>query len=140
MEAGPSNARVVYLITYSQANLDAVPNRETFAALVREAFKQTNDKNEIKQWVCSQAKHADGNLHYHCAIKLQMQRRWLSARNYLENKYNVKVNFSDAHSTYYDAYKYCTKEDTQALLSENHPDLNNAPRTLNACNSKCQSQ
>ena len=116
--AGPSNARVVYLVTYSQANLGIVPDRETFAALVKEAFTETNHQTVIKHWVCSQEQHADGNFHYHLALKLEMQCRWLTARNYLDDKYNVKVNFSDTHSTYYEAYKYCTKEDVHAATKQ----------------------
>ena len=35
MSAGPINARSVYLVTYSQANIDRVPDRETFAHMIK---------------------------------------------------------------------------------------------------------
>ena len=57
------------------------------------------------------------------AIKLKNQRRWLSVRNFLDKTFNVKVNFSDKHSDYYEAWRYCTKSDKEYLLNEDHPDL-----------------
>ena len=46
----------------------------------------------------------------------------------------VKLNFSSNHNTYYTAFKYITKEDTECILSEGHPDLQdcNPPRTEQA--------
>ena len=132
------SSRSVYLITYSRADLEIVPNREKFVAIVKEAF-QNNGKAVIVRWTCSQEHHQDGGIHYHMAIKLDWQKRWLSVRNVLDTKYGIKVNFSDKHSNYYDAWKYCTKEDKEnCVLSENHPDLSDCkkPRTSAATNAK----
>jgi hypothetical protein len=63
------------------------------------------------------------------ALKLQKQRRWHAPRNYLDHVYKVKVNFSDHHANYYQAWLYCTKCDDNAILSIGHPDLTNPPRT-----------
>ncbi len=132
MATAPKNARSVYLITYSQANLEIVDTREKFVQIVLEAFSQgssTSASNLITRWCCSQEHHEDGNIHYHMGIKLQRQKRWLSHRNYLQHAYNVKVNFSDSHSNYYEAWLYCTKSDANAIFSIGHPDLTNPPRT-----------
>ena len=92
MAAAPSNARTVYLITYSQVIESIVPDRETFSQVVTEAFEQTGSThNVIEKWCCSEEKHSDGNTHYHMAVKLRIQRRWLSVRNYLDTKHEVKV-------------------------------------------------
>lgn len=40
------------------------------------------------------------------------------------------------HNTYYSAYKYVTKEDKEALHSQQHPDLSSVPRTEKALASK----
>ena len=37
-EIDPSKARRTYLITYSQADIDAFPTRESFAKVLKEAF------------------------------------------------------------------------------------------------------
>jgi len=139
MAAGPQNARSVYLITYSQANLQIVNSREKFADIILEAFAQgtsSNPSNPIIQWCCSQENHADGNLHYHMVIKLRNQRRWLATRNSIDKTYNIKVHFSDTHTNYYDAWKYVTKSDVNAICSTQHPDLTNPPRTTAASSSK----
>ena len=139
MATGPKYARSVYLITHSQANLDIVITREKFVEIVLGAFAQgssTNPSNPITTWCCSQEHHEDGNVHYHMAIKLISQKRWLSHRNYLQHTYNVKVNFSDNHSNYYQAWLYCTKADVNAIFSSGHPDLTNPPRTNAASGSR----
>lgn len=53
-------------------------------------------------------------------------------RNFLDEKYGIKVNFSDKHNTYYSAYRYVTKQETEALHSQSHPDLLDAPKTQKA--------
>ena len=85
-------------------------------------------------WVCSQESHADGGLHYHMAVKLSGRRRWLRVRNYIDQEYSVKVNFSDRRDNYYSAWRYTTKGDSSSVQSTNHPDLQNdgAPITTNA--------
>ena len=65
------------------------------------------------------------------AVKLDRVRRWLSIRNDLEKNNAIQVNFSEDHSNYFDAWRYVTKEDTEFLQSENHPDFSSGyiPRT-----------
>ena len=123
----------IYLVTYSQANLEIVPSRTDFATLVKDAFENTGGHNTlVQQWCCCREEHQDGNPHYHVAIKLNMQRRWSSERKYIVEKYNIQVNFSDAPGNYYEAWKYCSKSDAEVITSANHPDFSRAPRTTAA--------
>ena len=138
MSSGPTNARCVYLVTYSQADIDRVPDRKTFSDMVKDAFEKSGAGNVVEKWCCSREEHADGNPHYHMAVKLKTQRRWLSVRNYLEDINDIKVNFSDGPSNYYEAWLYCSKSDQHILLCQNHPDFTTAPRTSAASSSKRQ--
>ena len=120
--------RFVYLITYSQADLDLVPTREEFSAIVLDSFLNTDPFSpvEVVQWACSKEEHRDGGSHYHMAVKLSARRRWLKVRNYLERRHGVKVNFSGRHCNYYSAWRYTTKEDADFIQSESHPDLSHS--------------
>lgn len=124
--------RSVYLITYSQADPTLVPDREAFSHIVTNAFVNVTTARPV-HWVCAREFHADGGIHYHMALKLSKQQRWLVVRNHIEREDTINVNFSDAHTNYYSAYKYATKEDDQPLHSNPHPDLGNGPpRTMAA--------
>ena len=68
-------ARSVYLITYSQADLEKVPDKDTFIALVTDAFNKQGTA-KIVQFACAQERHQDGNVHYHIVLKLDKQKRW----------------------------------------------------------------
>ena len=128
--------RLVYLLTYSQADLELVPSREEFSRIVLDSFAHADlcSPSEVVQWVCSKEAHRDGGVHYHMAVKLNKRRRWLKVRNYLEARHGVKVNFSDRHFNYYSAWRYTTKEDPSYVQSENTPDLTNTaePSTSSA--------
>ena len=127
--------RSVYLITYSQADLDKFQTRDSFASTVVEAFDETRSGlADIVQWVCSQERHSSGGRHYHMAVKLSHARRWLRLRNYLDDNHSIQVNFSFFRSNYYSAWRYTTKEDPEYVQSVNHLDLVNSapPRTQEA--------
>ena len=123
------DVRRVYLITYSRANLEIVPTRETFARIILDKFE-----NAVVNWVCSQEGRVRGGVHYHMAVKQSAQRCWLPMPNYIDQVYGVKVNFSVRHENYYTAWRYTTKEDSLSVHSTNHPDLGNigVPITTNA--------
>lgn len=123
--------RSTYLVTYSQADLEKFPSRESFAECVVHAFQSETSKAFIQHWVCAMEEHDDGGSHYHMAIKLNMQKRWKTAKNSIHEKHGITVNFSCTHDNYYTAYKYTTKEDMHALHSKDHPDLaaSGSPRT-----------
>ena len=70
------------------------------------------------------------------ALKLKRRGRWLQVRNYLDEKFGMKVNFSNHHDTYYSSYRYVTKEEESPQHSEIHLDLQNPPRTEHAINTE----
>ena len=123
----PRQNRSVYLITYSQADVTRFATRDSFANAVLRAFDRTPAR--VLQYVCSRESHADGGLHYHMAIKLDRNQRWLRVKRSLEATHNIVVNFSGRHPNYYSAYRYVIKEDEDAVYSDNHPLLNNPPAT-----------
>lgn len=133
MDNSAPSTRTVYLITYSKA--EEHWSRESFANVIVETF-ENNGNATVKQWVCSQEPHEDGRRHFHIAIKLDRPKRWLRVRNQLQQSHNINVNFSNAHSNYFDAWEYTTKEDVEFLQSPDHPDLSAGfvPRTASAIN------
>ena len=68
------------------------------------------------------------------AIKLNCQKRWVSVRKYLDQKFGVKVHFSGKGSNYYEAWKYVAKDGNNYISGEGHPDIVNsaAPCTTTA--------
>ena len=133
---GEKEVRSVYLLTYSQANLDLFPSREEFALAVIESFTKCNAK--IQHWCCCREKHQKAGEHYHLALKLDRNRRWLSSKEFLRNGYGITVNYSSRHHNYYSAWQYVTKSDDMYVESADHPDLKNSsePRTSSASRAK----
>ena len=133
VEKHPS-VRSVYLVTYSQATEEW--SRQKFADVVVQEFE--NAEARVKQWVCCEESHQDGGTHFHLAIKLDRQKRWLRVRNKIQQSEGININFSDAHTNYFDAWEYVRKEDPQFLQSDNHPDLSAGfvPRTDSAMNAR----
>ena len=76
--------RVVYLITYSRADVVKFPSKESFSNAVLQAWQ--NFGVRVVQWVtCIEAHHNTDNAetgqemnlyHYHMAIKLEKRVRW----------------------------------------------------------------
>jgi hypothetical protein len=129
--------RIVYIVTYSRADTQKFPTKKSFADAVVEAWMASGFT--IEHWVVSLEAHLNedsqcddeemNQYHYHMALKLKRRGRWVQVRNYLDEKFGIKVNFSDHHNTYYSSYKYVTKEDRNPEHSDSHPDLQNASRT-----------
>ena len=132
--------RSVYLITYSRAQADTIASRAAFAEVIVEAFKSADPKvsNQILQWVCSEERHRDGPIHYHMAVKLERNRRSLKVRNYVHGMHGVQINFSSNHANHYSAWQYATKDDTDFVSSEGHPDLRNVPQTQQASRARAK--
>ena len=84
-----SLVRSVYLITYSQADLEKFPNRSAFAKAVVTSF-ENGSSNVVEHWCCSQESHANGGQHYHLALKLNRSRRWLQSKRFLEENFGIK--------------------------------------------------
>ena len=124
--------REVYLVTYSQADLNKVPSREAFALKVIHAFTMTSGKISVLQWACCMEPHQEGGVHYHLVLKLSAKKRWLNVKDHLRDHDGITLHFSGGHGKYWDAYKYVTKADNDFIRSENHPDLAGPPKT-NKC-------
>lgn len=113
--------RQVYLVTYSRANLEKFPSRESFALTVVHAFA-LGSKISVMQWACCREPHKEIGLHYHLVLKLSTKKRWLSVKNQLMEHNGIVLHFSDGHDDYWDAYDYVTKEDDQFITSNDHPE------------------
>lgn len=122
---GTRQVRMVYLLTYSQADANICPSREDFASKVANAFNSVGAR--IIQWACCREYHQDGGMHYHMAIKLDRPRRWLQVKNTIEAEHGIIVHFSATHANYYSAWQYVTKEDDSVITSPHHPDLGDHP-------------
>ena len=123
--------RQVYLLTYSQADVNKFPTRKSFAQSGVSAFSALN--NNI-QWCCSQEPHVCGGIHYHICVKLKKCQRWLPVKKAMKESHNISVHFSDIDVNYYTAWQYVTKEDENAEESDGHPNLagSEGPKTMNA--------
>lgn len=121
--------RMTYLITYSQADLEKFPTRESFAEAVTQEFNVV-----VSQWACCKENHKNSGVHYHLSIKLSNKKRWKSVKENIYRKHGIVVNFSDKHHNYYSAFRYVTKEDKDFKMSTGHPDLSEigSPKT-NKC-------
>ena len=68
-----SATRSVYLITYSQADLQKFTCRADFAKAVVQNFSQGNCN--VMHWCCSLEEHSSGGKHYHMSLKLNKVQR-----------------------------------------------------------------
>ena len=100
------------------------------------------DQVIVTRWVCSREKHAEVSEHYHIAVKLDRNRRWLRVKSSLKASHGITVNFSSEHSNYYSAWRYVTKSDQDYVQSPGHHDLTFSapPRTMAATQRKCQNK
>ena len=108
--------RKVYMITYSQANLEKCHDRKTFPEFNLKAFDFENSTVKPMHWeVCKEAHQNGETLPYVC-IKLNKNKRWGGIKQKpLEN--GVNVNFTEGHSSYITTFRYVNKSDT-----DSHPD------------------
>ena len=129
----------MYLVTYSQADVAKFPTREVFARAIVESFSVGTAK--VVLWVSCREKHRKGGDHYHLAIKLDRNQRWMMSKRYLQRTYGITVHYSSRHHNYYSAWLYVTKFDREFKESSGHPDLRNrgAPRTDLASRGRRQS-
>ena len=129
-ELDARSVRKVYLITYSQVDEELFPTRRSFVDAVLQSFNDCN----VVQWCCSLEQHISAGVHYHVAIKLDRNKRWISSKRFLLERRGISVHFSEIHANYYSAWKYVTKEDKYYIESLDHPDLTNVgpPRTMMA--------
>lgn len=139
VELLPDKQRIIYLITLSRSERSNL-SRSQFAEIVVSAWNQCCAANVV-QWVVGRENHAEEGEHFHMALKLDKKCRWSRVRRYLDLAHGIKVHFSDSHDTYYTAYSYCIKEDSEFTVSQGHPDLQGAsePKTGKATQKRKQS-
>ena len=127
-----SATRSVFLVTYSQSNLQKFPLRTDFAMAVVDSFTQGSAK--VLHWCCSLENHSDGGQHYHMVLKLDRVHRWLPSKKFLLQTFGINVHYSNIHHNYFSAWRYVTKSDIDYTESVGHPDLRNAekPKTSKA--------
>ena len=97
--------RRVFLITYSQANLEVFPNCGSFAEAIVAAF----GPDKVKEWACCHENHQDGGAHYHMSINLKSSRRWGPVKRAFLSMYGVSLHFSIKTFGYVAAYRYVCK-------------------------------
>ena len=78
-----SAVRQVYLVTYSQANLELFPTRRLFAEAVAGSFYSSNTR------VSSRESHRNGGFHY----QLDRCRRWLCSKKFLKEQHSISEHF-----------------------------------------------
>ena len=129
--AASSSQRTIFLLTCSQADLEKFPTRQSFADVVFECFAARNIR--ISMWVASLERHKNGGFHYHMPVKLFGKSRWLRVRREIFSRYAINVNFNDdeedSGNTYFTAYKYVVRSDSDFLTSLDHPEMTALPRT-----------
>jgi len=123
--------RRAFLITYSQADLEKVPNCLRFSEIVLKAFEEAGGNRQVVQWSCCMEDHVDGGKHYHLAILFSGSRRWSSIKNAVYKAHNIALHFSSQHIGYVAAYRYVMKKKSveEVLHSPLHPDLQTIKRS-----------
>ena len=126
----PRSGRRQYLITYSQADEQKFPTRESFGKMLENEFNRGNSQVRVSHWACCKENHKENGFHYHCCLKLTGVKKWCHVKNNITKNYGIVVNFSD-HDQYIYAYRYVCKADRDVAHSDNRPDLSQvgSPRT-----------
>ena len=101
----PRSGRRQYLVTYSQADEENFPTRESFAKVVEEEFNRGDSAVKVSHWACCREPHQEGGFHYHCAVKLTGNKKWASVKTCLNENHNIVVHFSNTHDFYISAYR-----------------------------------
>ena len=130
----PRNGRRTYLVTYSQADLNKFPTRQSFGQMLETQFNAGVGKAKVSHWACCLEEHTNKGLHYHVSLKLTAPKKWLKVKNAIMKEHKITVHFSDNHDNYIAAYRYVCKTDDEVVHSLGHPHLSEvgSPKTKNA--------
>lgn len=124
--------RRVFLITYSQADLEEFPDCASFSKAVVRSF----GSQHVKEWACCREPHQDGGEHYHMAISFNSSRRWGAVKKDFLRNYNAALHFSAKTFGYVAAYRYVCKdkEKEEVLHSPGHTNMSTiaSPKTKKA--------
>ena len=112
----PRSDRRQCFITYSQADLQRFPTRDSFGNMVENEFNAGKSKVKVSHWSCCEEAHKENGYHYHCCVKLMVVKKWSRVKDAIAKKYGIVVNFSD-HDQYIYAYRYACKADIEMLLT-----------------------
>jgi len=74
--------------------------------MLEKEFNSGPSAVKVSHWACCREEHADGNPHYHCAIKLTGVKKWVAVKQRIQKDYGISINFSDSHDYYLSAYRY----------------------------------
>jgi len=99
-----------YLLTYSQANLQKVPDCRAFSDIALACFSEGSSTSEVVQWATSIEDHADGGKHFHMIVKLNKARRWRPVFENIRRRHAIAVNFSSNNCSYLAGYRYVCKD------------------------------
>ena len=95
----------------------------------------STSKVQVRMWAVCREKHADGQYHYHCSIKLEPEgKKWWRPWKAMYDL-GVKVNFLDTHLYYALSFRYLFKDDDAVSTSPGHTRIQaiSSPRTK-GCN------
>lgn len=118
-----NNGRRTYLVTYSAADLEKFPTRESFAFMVAKHFNAGKSKAKVEYFACGMEYHENGRPHYHVSLKLSGPKKWVRVKEAINRDEGIVVNFGDKHDDYVMALRYVCKEDPTPYLSEKHAPL-----------------
>lgn len=118
----PQRNHLNILVTYSQADSQTFPTRESFAPVVVASFTSKQSKVVPLHLACFLEKHESGGCHWHVALKLRGEKWQLEVKRFIEAEHEIAVNFFD-HDSFYAAYRYINKSDDIVFHSTGHPGL-----------------
>ena len=111
-----------YLVTYSQADIAKIPDKQAFSRAVLKAFETAGGVGQPQYWATGEETHEEGGLHYHMILQLDSPRRWKSVKEALFQAEDIVVHFAEGYCSYSAGLNYVCKEDPHPLKSENHPE------------------
>lgn len=125
--------RRTYLVTYSKADMQKYPTRQSFGEMIAKYFDAGPSAVKTEYWACCMEQHKDGSAHYHVSLKLNGVKKWYGVKKCILDKEKISVNFSNKPCYYIASYKYVTKSDNDVFHSDGHPNLKDvgSPNTKN---------
>ena len=76
----PRDGRRQYLVTYSQADAEKFPTRESFGEMLETEFNKGTSQVKVTHLACSKEEHQQSGFHYHCCLKLSGVKKWFSVK------------------------------------------------------------
>ena len=61
----------------------------------------------VQKQVVVKEKHADGTNHFHVAVRLSAQQRFLAAKRTLVSRHGLASHWSSSHTQWWSAVRYC---------------------------------